>query len=1170
MIIEKLRLLRYGHFEDHELDLAPAGLTIVYGPNEAGKSTSLAAITDLLYGFSRSCPYNFRWENSQLRVGATVANQAGEKLSFVRRKGNANTVMAEDESLLPDSVLLPFIGGTRSFFESSFGLSHDRLREGGDAIERADGDLGQILFEAGSGITSLAEIQKLLDQEADAIFGPRKSASRVLYQSIDAFNAASASLREATLNQGAWKSAEDELAAAQEALTAVQSKALKLQQQQDELNRWRDILPLLADIDRLRHELDELGPETALPQDARERFAAAVQRRTHGRNLVEQMEQAFAEARDNEAACVVNDDLLDAAEHIQELYGKAGVIENEIEGLPELELRMAAFQREIAQLIQRFNLPMIDGQPHLPRQSAIADLTSLIASHKELERDLEQARQAEDLAAADLEQLKKEVSRLGDISSPRQDIALLKKHSAALAKVADSSRLERDLLRTRKNLETRLASLDWWSGDAAALAQAKLPTPAQVARAQTELSDAQSRAEKLQEKLEESRDDLAAARHRLSAYTRREAFFTEADLKEARHQRQAAWSLVRQVLDGNPAPTAEAVAALGAGDALAPAYESLAEKADSIADGRFNSVEKIVEHNKLQGDVADKEHATAALEAKGQQAQTDVDTAMAAWRALWQQAGVNPGTPEEMKDGLATVDTILEALAAEEELASELESIRKITATLHDEILEIADRWSVLLKNDVSTELAAEKVQIALDLQNELYGQAETLRVRIADREGTLLKAQQKRKSLKDRRTEWETRWSVCCTQAGLESTLSAGAAQEIADAWDALRQQTTQLDSCRHQREKTHAELHAFVDAVKAALSPFGDPADDFATPAAAVASLRNYHKKIAAEERLAQQRDSVKTQIADISEGLQKHQHTLLEAENEIRSLLELAHVETEDELPKAIADAENQRKLRSDLANARQRLLASSEGEDENRLRTRAAGHTLSSIRVDTDEISIQLGTLNNEIASAAGRESAARVALETLNQKGGAHIHAQSAQNAIARMELQTRDYLRLRAASILLRHGIERIREKHKNPIVTKASAFFQTITGGSFEGLLTDYENDNPTIVGLKPDKTRVYTSGMSTGTRDQLYLALRLAFIEDYCANEEPLPFIGDDLFVHFDEPRTAAGLKVLAQLTRCQVLLFTHHDHVIQTAREAVPTAKILNLSEITTAIA
>lgn len=46
MQIKKMNLVRYGHFEDRKLDFADSGLTIIYGPNEAGKSTSLSAISD--------------------------------------------------------------------------------------------------------------------------------------------------------------------------------------------------------------------------------------------------------------------------------------------------------------------------------------------------------------------------------------------------------------------------------------------------------------------------------------------------------------------------------------------------------------------------------------------------------------------------------------------------------------------------------------------------------------------------------------------------------------------------------------------------------------------------------------------------------------------------------------------------------------------------------------------------------------------------------------------------------------------------------------------------------------------------------------------------------------------------------------------------------------------
>ena len=77
--------------------------------------------------------------------------------------------------------------------------------------------------------------------------------------------------------------------------------------------------------------------------------------------------------------------------------------------------------------------------------------------------------------------------------------------------------------------------------------------------------------------------------------------------------------------------------------------------------------------------------------------------------------------------------------------------------------------------------------------------------------------------------------------------------------------------------------------------------------------------------------------------------------------------------------------------------------------------------------------------------------------------------------------------------------------------------------------------------------------SGMSEGTRDQLYLALRIATIAGR-TNSRP-PFICDDLLITADDERAGAMLSVLAAASKnTQVLLFTHHRHLIDVARSAV----------------
>ena len=73
----------------------------------------------------------------------------------------------------------------------------------------------------------------------------------------------------------------------------------------------------------------------------------------------------------------------------------------------------------------------------------------------------------------------------------------------------------------------------------------------------------------------------------------------------------------------------------------------------------------------------------------------------------------------------------------------------------------------------------------------------------------------------------------------------------------------------------------------------------------------------------------------------------------------------------------------------------------------------------------------------------------------------------------------------------------------------------------------------------------------LSEGARDQLYLALRLAYIEDYAARAEAPP-LSATIFASFDDFRTRYGLEALAAIgDRIQPILFTHHLHVLEDAR-------------------
>jgi uncharacterized protein YhaN len=142
---------------------------------------------------------------------------------------------------------------------------------------------------------------------------------------------------------------------------------------------------------------------------------------------------------------------------------------------------------------------------------------------------------------------------------------------------------------------------------------------------------------------------------------------------------------------------------------------------------------------------------------------------------------------------------------------------------------------------------------------------------------------------------------------------------------------------------------------------------------------------------------------------------------------------------------------------------------------------------------------------------------------------------------------------VKLASRILRNEIERYRQQHQGPLLERASEHFAVLTRGSFAGLRADFnEKDEPVLVGVRSNDERVYVEGMSSGTRDQLYLALRLASLEKYMESAEPMPFIVDDILVHFDDERSSATLGVLAELaSKTQIILFTHHRRLVEQAQ-------------------
>ena len=99
MKLLEMSLIAYGPFSGTVMDLSAGneGLHVVYGPNEAGKSSALRALRHLLYGIPGQSADDFLHPYAKMRIGATIQAGNGDQFEFIRRKGRSNTLRAADD-----------------------------------------------------------------------------------------------------------------------------------------------------------------------------------------------------------------------------------------------------------------------------------------------------------------------------------------------------------------------------------------------------------------------------------------------------------------------------------------------------------------------------------------------------------------------------------------------------------------------------------------------------------------------------------------------------------------------------------------------------------------------------------------------------------------------------------------------------------------------------------------------------------------------------------------------------------------------------------------------------------------------------------------------------------------------------------------------------------------
>jgi uncharacterized protein YhaN len=1172
MKIARLELRAYGKFKGDagdELDFESdgAGLRIVYGPNEAGKSSALRALSDFLYGIPERSKAAFFHSYSNLRIGGVLTNGSGKRLECIRRKARTNDLRETDDVTPADpAALAAYLGGIdRELFETMFGIDHQALVAGGRAIAEGKGSLGQVLFAAGSGIANIKAIQAKLDSDAGRLFTPRGKEPRINAK-LSEWEQVRRDTKAAQLSSADWEREDKLLRDSQAKLTETTEQLEQARIEHERFKRIEKAMAPAACRNDARAQLAPLADVRLLADDFAERWKNALRAREAAERAVRTAAESVAETDARIAEQVVPDDLLARGEAIEQLQNDLGGYRKARSDLPHLLANVEQLQAQAQGVLRhlRPDVPLADVEKLRLSNKQQLEIQNLGNEHKGL---LERQRAARaDLSKLE-DQLRDADERLAALDAPR-DAAALKsvlRRADGIGPLEETLAADREeLARLEGQAAAALVRLAPWSGSLDEIETLPVPEPESIETFEAEFQRILQATQAVAKEIERAQADQADCHRQLEQARLSGDVPSETDLQAARRRRDEGWRLIcRSWRDGQPVIAEEAqfiasagqfIVSAGQSGDLAEAFAESVRLADDIADRLRREADRVAKHAAL---VARDDACRQSLEklmAQRLTIENERQTAEREWQNLWQPLAIAPRSPREMRgwehryrDLTRQAETMRlrrTAIATHEQrlglcrtaLEGALAAIGEPGPAADESLPAVIER-----ARDV-----AERIDVAINERVRLAKEAGQLGPRI---DAARLAANDADREL----TAWIERWSRVVELLGLPADATPAQANEVLSRLDGLFKQLEQRDSFQTRVEQIGRDSLVFERQVRDLASSLGKSGefDRMAVDQAADRLLADYRRAV--ESRKV--RDTLHGQRKKQSAQLAAARQAAAMAQSEMTTLVQEAGCDCEEALPLLVERSNEANRWRSKLKQAEDQLLLLSAGvplaefvEQIGRVDSDALPSKIAELGQRVAELDAEKTTLSNTVALASK-------ALADVGSSGAAAEADGLARHVAAEIATDVEEYARLRLAAAVLREAMERYRARHQGPVLERASRLFAELTAGSFAGLRADYtDGDAAVLVGFRPgDDRAVPVEGMSEGTADQLYLALRLASLETWLSEHGPMPFIVDDILIKFDNERSIATLRVLADLARrTQVIFFTHHEHLLDLARE------------------
>lgn len=1156
MKLLELYLYAFGPFTDFTIDLSGGkeGLHIIYGPNEAGKSSALRAITALFYGIPVQSSDNFIHEHKNLRVGSRIIHSDRSELIFTRRKGRKNTLIDPGGSSLPDSSLQKYIGNMgEDIFSTMFSINRMALVRGGQDILKGGGNVGESLFAAIMGGTHLHEILQSLEDDASDLFRSRGS-TQIINKAINNYKEAKKESSKSSLSGREWAEHDSNIKNAVKQKEKLGEELGRLTNEKTRLERLQKAIPKIGAIKESKAELSTIGEVRILPFDFSEERRKYYEKLTRAKETLNREEERLKQTNGKIASMSIPEALLQQEENITAIHEKLGSYRKALADRPKLEREKDIQSEESKAIIE-------DIYP----DHSIKDIKELSLSAAERVRVQglgnkyqalidNQKRWSKDVRSLD-EKLTTVNKGLNNLAAPR-NAGKLRRAVAGAQKHGDlDSELKKagsDLQKDKTQSEINLNKLGLWTGTLEELESLPISSNDTVDRFDKSFNDLESQSNRIKDRLTTEEERKIDIESKLREIRLSGTVPSEEDLNKTRRHREEGWMLIKRAWLDSEDVKNEAES-YNPENSLDIAYEKNVVEADELADRLRREADRVAQQAELLSQGEKYSVEITSLKDELDKVENKSASLQKEWAELWQESGITPLFPKEMRSWITKQNRLvqqIEKLRTDQNHIDTLKSLINGQHTALNKCLESLGEESAGPEQTLVSlidccltviDLIEENNRSRKELERDAGQLRDSLSDAIMNKEDSVAEF-----------SLWQSDWSDAIQGLRLSKETIPSVAntvlakvEELFKKRDQIKLLEKRIMGIKSDGEEFTKDVKSLVDRVAPNLSEL--PAEQ------GVAGLNLRLKKALEDSATLKQ---LSHQRSEKEESITDARTTIESSESFLDELCKEAGCSEYEELEKLEKLSNQARTIHEKINNLEEHLLELSGGstidvliQEVNEIDPDALPSQIKELTEKIDE----LDERKSEIQEAIGRE---KNELERMDGSDKAAEAAEKAQECLARVHDGVDRYMRLRLALVILRNQIERCRSQNQTPILNRASNLFSQLTLGSFTELQTDFnEKDEPILIGVRPSGERVNVEGMSDGSRDQLYLSLRLASLEKYLKNNEPVPLIVDDILINFDDERAKATLKVLADLShKNQIIFFTHHNHLVELAKKTV----------------